>query len=230
MRNEPRQPLRRRPGMIFDNQIVDDARGRAKTPLVLPRPRFCSRSRSGDGACPKRRRCWSDSRREHRGVARLRQLVRRRGPTEDGYQALNLTPRPLGRDLGSAWSPKPGSEVQFLGSPHLVAVVQGGLGPARPHKPGTRSVRFRPLQLEVRPLAELLPLSLVARELWGARMNRAPADRVSHVCKSAVVWWDIRRALPFKRRWRRTRPVTGRGPFKSVGGALRHGITNRERR
>ena len=86
MRNEPRQPLRRRPGMIFDNQIVDDARGRAKTPLVLPRPRFCSRSRSGDGACLKRRRCWSDSRREHRGGARLRQPRPFRGPTEDGYR------------------------------------------------------------------------------------------------------------------------------------------------
>src|SRR5450432_521470 len=45
---------------IFDNRIVDDARGRAP-----PRPRRCSRSRSGDGACLKRRRCWFDSRREH---------------------------------------------------------------------------------------------------------------------------------------------------------------------
>jgi len=38
-------------------------------------------------------------------------------------------------------------------------------------------------------------------------MKYAPADRVSHVCKSAVIWWDDRRALPFKRRWRRTWPV-----------------------
>jgi len=38
-------------------------------------------------------------------------------------------------------------------------------------------------------------------------MKRAPADRASHVCKSAVVWWDDRRALPCKRRRRRTRPV-----------------------
>ena len=67
--NEPRQQPRRRPGMIFDNQIVDDARGRARDRRKSgdPRPRLCSRSRSGDGACLKHRRCWFDSRREHCG-------------------------------------------------------------------------------------------------------------------------------------------------------------------
>jgi hypothetical protein len=153
-------------------------------------------------------------------------FVRSRGPIGDGYQPPKLTPRPLGRDLGSAWSPKPGSGVQFLGSPP--AKVQGGLGPARPHKPGTRSVRFRPLQLEERPRAaiQLIPhAGLISRKVrihgeipWWRRTKNALADRVSHVCKSAAVWWDGRRALPFKRRRRRTRPVTGGGPFKSVGG------------
>ena len=46
--------------VLFDNQIVDDARGRAP-----PRPQQCPCSRSGDGACLKRRRCWFDSRRGH---------------------------------------------------------------------------------------------------------------------------------------------------------------------
>ncbi len=45
---------------LSDNRIVDDARGRAP-----PRPRQCPRSRSGDGACLKRRRCWFNSRRGH---------------------------------------------------------------------------------------------------------------------------------------------------------------------
>ena len=50
--------------VLSDNRIVDDARGRAP-----PRPRSCPRSRSGDGACLKRRRCWFDSRRgHHRGT------------------------------------------------------------------------------------------------------------------------------------------------------------------
>jgi len=121
-----------------------------------------------------------------------------------------LTPRPLGRDLGSAWSPKPGSEVQFLGSPHfshlkviassagglrppeLIAggfgnplrvpiKMQGGLGPARPHKPGTRSVRFRPLQLEC-DLSRLLPLSLVGeRVVRTADEVRAGRPRVARL-------------------------------------------------
>jgi hypothetical protein len=47
-------------------------------------------------------------------------------------------------------------------------------------------------------------------------MKSALADRGSHVCKSAALWWEGRRALPLKRRWRRTRPVPGRGPFESV--------------
>jgi hypothetical protein len=54
------EPTRRRPGSFFDNQIVDDARGRAP-----PRPRRRSRSLSGEGAWLKPRRCWFDSRREH---------------------------------------------------------------------------------------------------------------------------------------------------------------------
>src|SRR5262245_50541159 len=58
----------------------------------------------------------------------------------------------LGRDLGSGWSPKPASEVRFLGRLPMT-IVQGGLGPARPHKPRTWPVRFRPLQLEWRPRA-----------------------------------------------------------------------------
>ena len=45
---------------LFDNRIVDDARGRAP-----PRPQRCPCSQSGDGACLKRRRCWFDSRRGH---------------------------------------------------------------------------------------------------------------------------------------------------------------------
>ena len=53
-----------RPGTaaLFDNRIVDDARGRAP-----PRPQQCPCSRSGDGACLKRRRRWFDSRRGHHG-------------------------------------------------------------------------------------------------------------------------------------------------------------------
>src|SRR5688572_9058702 len=46
--------------VFFENQIVDDARGRAP-----PRPPSRSCSRSGDGAWLKPRRCWFDSRREH---------------------------------------------------------------------------------------------------------------------------------------------------------------------
>ena len=53
-------PTRRRPGAISDNRIVDDARGRAP-----PRPQRRPRSRSGDGAWLKSRRCWFDSRRGH---------------------------------------------------------------------------------------------------------------------------------------------------------------------
>ena len=49
-------------------------------------------------------------------------------------------------------------------------------------------------------------------------MNHALADRASHVCKSAALWWEGRRALPCKRRRRRTRPVPGGGPFESVVG------------
>ena len=56
--------LRCATNVISDNRIVDDARGRAP-----PRPQQCPRSRSGDGACLKRRRCWFDSRRgHHRGT------------------------------------------------------------------------------------------------------------------------------------------------------------------
>lgn len=56
--------LRCETNVISDNRIVDDARGRAP-----PRPQQCPRSRSGDGACLKRRRCWFDSRRgHHRGT------------------------------------------------------------------------------------------------------------------------------------------------------------------
>ena len=60
---------------LFDNRIVDDARGRAP-----PRPQRCPCSQSGDGACPKSRRLWFDSRRGHyRGTeTRLRFLVRDR--------------------------------------------------------------------------------------------------------------------------------------------------------
>jgi hypothetical protein len=92
------------------------------------------------------------------------------------------------------------------------------------------SVRFRPLQPRTRS-----PLLMVGRssrrlrpdKLGGDRSTRgaslghqgknsALADRGSHVCKSTVVWWEDRRAPPLKRRWRRTRPVPGRGPFESV--------------
>ena len=82
--------------MIFDNQIVDDARGRATTVIGL-RPRFCSRSRSGDGACLKRRRCWFDSRREHRGEARLRQFVRVADRLEMVNNLERCSPRPGSR-------------------------------------------------------------------------------------------------------------------------------------
>ena len=51
---------RRATNQLFENRIVDDARGRAP-----PRPQHCPRSRSGDGACLKSRRCWFDSRRGH---------------------------------------------------------------------------------------------------------------------------------------------------------------------
>ena len=46
--------------LLSDNQIVDDARGRAP-----PRPQHCPCSRSGDGACPNSRRRWFDSRPGH---------------------------------------------------------------------------------------------------------------------------------------------------------------------
>src|SRR5262249_23614765 len=49
---------------LFDNRIVDDARGRAP-----PRPQRCPCSRSGDGAWPKPRRRWFDSRRGHNHIA-----------------------------------------------------------------------------------------------------------------------------------------------------------------
>ena len=45
---------------LSENRIDDDARGRAP-----PRPQRCPRSRSGDGAWLKSRRCWFDSRRGH---------------------------------------------------------------------------------------------------------------------------------------------------------------------
>jgi hypothetical protein len=182
--DEPRQQPRRRPGMIFDNQIVDDARGRAMTIFGL-RPRFCSRSRSGDGACLKRRRCWFDSRREHRGESVFAYPSALRGPTGDGYQARNLTPRPscarlrlrpfvrsrtdrrrsslttIGRAWAAIWDRaglqnRPARFNPSAARPrkHPV-VVQGGLGPTGPHKPGIRSVRFRPLQLESRPHAAI---------------------------------------------------------------------------
>src|SRR4051794_25309494 len=61
-------------------------------------------------------------------------------------------------------------------------------------------------------------------------MKNAPADRVSHVCKSAVTWWGGRRALPRKRSWRRTRPVPGRGPFESVVGLRTKHLLLSERR
>lgn len=157
----PRQPLRRRPEMIFDNQIVDDARGRARDLRKSGghRPRFCSRRRSGDGACLKRRRCWFDSRREHLRPGSVFSTL----SVSDRSRTViaEIDPGHLGRDLGSGWSPKPASEVQSLGRPpaqqatNQPTFVQGGLGPAGPHKPGTRSVRFRPLQLELRPHAAI---------------------------------------------------------------------------
>jgi hypothetical protein len=45
---------------LSENRRDDDARGRAP-----PRPQRCPRSRSGDGAWLKSRRCWFDSRRGH---------------------------------------------------------------------------------------------------------------------------------------------------------------------
>jgi hypothetical protein len=45
---------------LCENRRDDDARGRAP-----PRPQRCPRSRSGDGAWLKSRRCWFDSRRGH---------------------------------------------------------------------------------------------------------------------------------------------------------------------
>jgi len=54
-----------------------------------------------------------------------------------------------------------------FGNPPRVPIwMQGGLGPARPHKPGTRSVRFRPLQpapnIETRPRVAILLISAPA--------------------------------------------------------------------
>ena len=51
---------------FFDNRIVDNARGRAP-----PRPQRCPCSRSGDGACLKRRRRWFESRRGHKAIANI---------------------------------------------------------------------------------------------------------------------------------------------------------------
>src|SRR3954468_11338576 len=48
---------------LSENRIDDDVRGRAP-----PRPQRCPRSRSGDGAWLKSRRCWFDSRRGHTRV------------------------------------------------------------------------------------------------------------------------------------------------------------------
>jgi hypothetical protein len=157
--------------MIFDNQIVDDARGRARDRRKSGgrRPRFCSRSRSGDGACLKRRRCWFDSRREHSRPG----SVFSNSSVSDRLRTViaEIDPGHLGSDLGSGWSPKPASEVQFLGRPPALIesdrVEREGMGtlrgfpckcrldPAGPHKPRTRSVRFRPLQLESRPHAAI---------------------------------------------------------------------------
>lgn len=64
---------RRRRAPLSDNFIVDDARGR-----VPPRPRRCPSSRSGEGACLKRRRCWFDSRGGHWGTPVFRPLLARR--------------------------------------------------------------------------------------------------------------------------------------------------------
>jgi len=82
----------------------------------------------------------------------------------------------LGRDLGSRWSPKPASEVRFLGLPRrsgplslgypsvkrpnntnspAKSFVQGGPGPSRPHKPVTVGSTPTPATYRVapRPLA-----------------------------------------------------------------------------
>ena len=98
-------------------------------------------------------------------------------------------------------------------------IVQGGLGPVRPHKPETRSVRFRPLQLELRPRAASVPSPRAGEGLArrAADELRAGRPRVARLQVGGRLVGD-RRALPLKRRWRRSRPVSGRGPFESVGG------------
>ena len=85
--------LRCATNVISDNRIVDDARGRAPF-----RSQYCPRSRSGDGACLKRRRCWFDSRRGHnnRGAHVRFRLSSDLGPIGDGYPPVKLCAPPQG--------------------------------------------------------------------------------------------------------------------------------------
>ena len=93
----------------------------------------------------------------------------------------------------------------------------------------TSSVRFRPLQRGRPRPASPTPKGGVPPPIWLGEKS-ALADRASHVCKSAVIWWDDRRALPLRRRRRRTRPVPGRGPFESVERLSDTRVAKRQRR
>jgi hypothetical protein len=97
-------------------------------------------------------------------------------------------------------------------------MVQGGLGPGRPHEPGFWSVRFRPLQ------RKRSRRDWPARHPRGrrgspphtrfARASRAGRPRVARL-QGGVVWWDDPARLPLRRRWRRARPVSVKGRFES---------------
>ena len=97
-------------------------------------------------------------------------------------------------------------------------MVQGGLGPGRPHKPvpgrfdsdpcnGKRSRRDWPAR-HPGDAGDLLPI------IQSRRGYRAGRPRVARL-QGGVVWWDDPARLPLRRRWRRARPVSVKGRFES---------------
>ncbi len=134
----------------------------------------------------------------------------------------------MNRVLGTARSLRPRCSWPRVRFPPRAQLLSAGrvVHPSRPHKPAHVGSSPTPATFETRSPTLMVGWSggLVSgsgEPTRGASLdqrgkNSAPADRGLHVCKSTVVWWDDRRTLPFKRRWRRTRSVPGRGPFESV--------------
>jgi hypothetical protein len=148
---------------LCENRIDDDARGRAP-----PRPQRRPRSRSGDGAWLKSRRCWFDSRRGHS----------RESPWVAIWDQAGLQNRPAGFDSPAACNG--GVERAARG------VCRGRqAGKATGCKPVYARVRAPPSTRSDR--AQGVPGCTLARQVRGA--GSSPAGR-SRIRQARVAEWS----------------------------------------